>query len=822
LFILVEKTKPMKFVAAFGSLALTLLLIWTLEIKIGDAPPIGEFINPISGFWQNAESKHVKANENLKLSGLKAAVIVKYDENRIPHIFAENDHDLYYVQGYITARDRLWQMDIQTRSASGRLSEVIGKKTLEVDRYHRRMGMVYGAENSLRGLMKDPVTNAMVTAYTEGVNSYIHQLKPRDYPIEFKLLDYAPEDWKPINCVFLLKLMSETLAGGSDQFAMTNDLKLFGAKTVNDLFPDHPFHDEPIIPIGTQWGFKPLPVPKPSSEFLAQLTANIKPHEKVEGIGSNNWVIGGGKTANGYPILANDPHLNLTFPSIWYQVQLSSPTVNVNGASLPGAPCVIIGYNQKISWGVTNVDADVLDWYQIKFKDGAKNEYWYNNKWNKVSKRPEVIKVRGMNTIIDTVLYTHHGPVVYESEDKKPKHGEKNIPVGNALRWIAHDESDDLLTFYLLNRGQNYADYRKALTYFTAPAQNFIFAGSDKDIAITPNGKFPLKFQDQGKFIMDGSDPANDWHGWIPSDQNPTVKNPPRGFVSSANQSSTDPTYPYYINWKFGPYERGKRINDMLAAMHHATADSIRIMQTDDYSIRAQDVLPTMIKYIDTSKMDAAQLEVFHIVEKWDKHFAANSIGASIFNIWWDQFYNMTWDEFAIKGTYLSFPSFDHTEKLLLTDPGSKWFDVISTPKKEVCADIINQSFSASIDTLVHRLGKVGEKWQWGNVKKTYIHHLLNIPSFGTGDFMAGGTAGVINALRNNDGPSWRMVVQMGPIVKGYGVFPGGESGNPGSFYYNNMFKTWKEGKLNELLFLNSANESSKRVKSTLKLTPTR
>ncbi len=806
----------MKFFKALLSIFITLLMIWALETKFGNIPPIGKFINPSSGFWQNAESKHIKATENLKLTGLQGTVTVQYDDDRIPHIFAENDHDLYYAQGYITARDRLWQMDVQTRSAAGRLSEIIGPKTLEIDRYHRRMGMVYGAENTLKGMLKSPETKIMVNAYTDGVNDYIHQLKPKDYPIEFKLLDYAPEDWKPINCAFLLKLMSETLAGGSDQFAMTNDLKRFGPTAINDLFPDYPFHEDPIIPVGTKWDFKPLPIPKPSPGFLAQMTENIKTKEIVPGTGSNNWVIGGSKTASGYPILANDPHLSLTFPSIWYQVQLSSPTVNVNGVSFPGAPCVIIGYNQNISWGVTNVDADVLDWYQVKFKDGSKNEYWYNNKWNPVEKRIEAIRVRGKKTVIDTVLYTHHGPVVYESVDKKTKGSPENIPVGDALRWIAHDESNDIMTFYLLNRGKNYSDYRNALTYFTAPAQNFVFASNDKDIAITPNGKFPLKFKDQGKFIMDGSDPANDWHGWIPADQNPTVKNPARGFVSSANQSSTDPTYPYYINWKFGPYDRGKRINDLLTKMKNATVDSIRIMQMDNFSNRAQDVLPAMLKYLDPSKMNDSQLKAFEIIKKWDKHFAANSIGASIFNNWWYQFYDMTWDEFDVKGVYLTLPSDDRTEKLLLTDPGSKWFDNIHTPAKETCADIVSLSFNTIIDKMAVKLGQPGEKWQWGRVKQTFINHTLKLPGFGTGNFLAGGTGGVIDALRGNNGPSWRMVVQMGPTVKGYGVFPGGESGNPGSFYYNNMFKTWKDGKLNELLFLNSATEKSKRIRSTL------
>lgn len=804
----------------FISFIFTLALIWALQTKLNDIPPLGKFLSPSDGFWQNAESKHFLVTEDLKLGGLKGKVVVKYDDRMIPHIFAGNDHDLYYAQGFVTARDRLWEMDVQTRSASGRLAEVIGPKALAIDRYRRRMGMVYGAENTLRGMMKDTEVKQMLEAYTNGVNGYIHSLSKRGYPIEFKLLDYAPEDWKPINCVFLLKLMSETLAGGSDQFAMTNTLKRFGAAATNDLFPDNPMHQDPIIPAGTPFNFKPLPIPKPSAGFISQTADTIKTKQRPEGIGSNNWVIAGNKTASGYPMLANDPHLNLTFPSIWYQMQLSSPTVNVYGVTLPGSPCVIIGYNQKISWGVTNVGASVLDWYKIKFKDQQKNEYWYNNAWHKVSKRIEKIEIRGEKPVYDTVIYTHHGPVVYETNAQKPAEGRENVPAGNALRWIAHDESNDIKTFYLLNRANNYDDYRKSLSYFTAPAQNFIFADA-RDIAITPNGKFPLKYKDQGKFILDGSDPADDWHGFIPFDQNPTAKNPAQGFLNSANQTLTDATYPYYLNWDFGAYERGKRINDRLAAMKMATVDSMRLLQTDNYSIQAQDVLPALIKYLDTSKLDEDELKALNAVKKWDKRFDANSTGASIFNRWWLTFDVMLWNnKFADNKTLLDYPSRDRTEQLLLKEPGSRWFDDISTPAKETCADIVNHAFVKAVAILQNEHGPIGPKWQWGLVKKTYIDHLASLPGFGAGNFVAGGTGMVINALRGNNGPSWRMVVQLGPEVKGYGIFPGGESGNPGSFNYDDMLQTWKDGKLDGLLFLKSASENSKRIKSTLTISP--
>ncbi|GAB3927135.1 penicillin acylase family protein [Mucilaginibacter myungsuensis] len=807
----------MRATKAIISVLATAALIVGLEVKwSADIPAIAPFLNPANGFWQNGDSKHIIKQRELKLDGLQGKVIIRYDEHMIPHIFAGNDHDLYYAQGYVTATDRLWQMDIQTRSASGRLAEVVGPKALGIDRHHRRMGMVYGAEKSINEMMKDPKLEVMIQAYTDGINAYIHSLWPRDYPLEFKLLGYKPEAWKPIDCAFLLKQMTETLAGGTQSPEMTNVLRKFGPDTTKDLFPDYPFREDPIIPEDTKWDFQALPLPKASADLLTTLVSPIDPQPKVEGLGSNNWAIAGSKTKSGYPILANDPHLNLTLPSIWFQVQLHAPGINVNGVSIPGAPGVIIGYNDKVSWGVTNVDADVLDYYQIKFRDSSRNEYWYKNKWNNTTKRVERIDVRNAETLFDTVVYTHHGPVVYETLAQRPEF-KNNVPVACAVRWIAHERSKDLLAFYLLNRAQNYDDYRTALSQYSGPAQNFIFASADKDIAITVNGKFPLKYKDQGKFILDGSNPNDDWHGWIPFEQNPTAKNPARGFLSSANQSSTDTKYPYYLNWSFVPYERGKRINERLRVMTDATVDSMRSIQNDNYSIMAQDALPMMLDLLGKTNLNADQQIVLNHLKKWNKYYDANSLGASIFDTWWHKFYGMIWDD-EFGGDGLVPPSRDRTVKLLLGEHSSKWIDNIKTPERETLPMLIVNSYKAAVDQLYKNHGKPGEAWEWGRVKSTYINHLGNVPGMGLGNFIAGGYGSSVNALIDGHGPSWRMVVQMGPTVQGYGILPGGQSGNPGSVYFNDMLPTWQAGQLQPLVFLHSATESSKRIVSTLTL----
>ena len=805
-------------IRALFCVVIPVLLAFLFNTKLGSTPPLLKFLNPFMGFWQNAENNHFIFNRKAKIKGAIDKIEIVFDDRMIPHIFASNDHDLYLAQGYVTAMHRLWQMDFQTRFAAGRISEVVvSDAARESDRYQRRMGMVFGAENSLKGMMADPKSKEMLLAYTEGINAYIKTLSKAKYPIEYKILDFKPEAWTPLKCALLLKQMSAILAMGSDEFYMTNILKKFGPEVTKNLFPDYPFKEDPIIPVGTQWDFTPLSIPKTPESFNEALTGNVRTKEKIEGIGSNNWALSGSKTASGFPILANDPHLELTLPSIWYQVQLHAPGVNVYGVSLPGAPGVVIGFNQKIAWGVTNVAADVLDFYQIKFKDSTHNEYWYNNKWNKTTKRIETIKIRGSKDVIDTVYYTHHGPVVYLQKPNFSK--AKNVPIGDAVRWIAHDSSNDLMTFYFLNRGKNYSDYRKALTYFTAPAQNFVFASVDNDIAITPNGKFPLKWKDQGKFILDGTDPAYDWQGWIPAAQNPTVKNPPRGFVSSANQSSTDPTYPYYINWEFTSYERGKRINDRLAAMSKVTKDSIRLMQSDNYSILAQNLIPLLSPLLKTEQLNATQKEAFNYVTKWNKRYDADQIGASIFEIWSKRLLSNIWaDEFEVKDIPMRFPSRDRTIQMIAHEPNAVWYDNVKTPQKETLSDNVNDAFKFACDSLERRFGPINKDWNWANVKQSHVPHLAKIPGFGSETLQIGGSKSAINALSDTHGPSWRMVIELGKTPKGHGVYPGGQSGNPGSKFYDNMLDTWAKGELYDLFYMQTPDDKSGKILSRLKI----
>ena len=515
----------MKIVKFSISLVVCCLIFYLLNFPLGMVPPLAKFFSPFSGFWKNNTTLD-KIPEVLDFNGLTDKVIVRWDKRHVPHIFANSNYDLYFMQGYLTARDRLWQMEFQTHAAAGRLSEIIGERTLQYDRFHRRIGLQYAAEKSLQLTMENQQSREALEAYSSGVNEYIRNLEQKNFPLEYKILNYKPEKWTPLKCMLLLKSMAWDLTGYASyrELALTKIKDKLSETRMNQLYPVVPPFTEPVIPEGTKWNFDAFGQKKsvnydfPTTNF--SFDDLFVPHEHN---GSNNWVVSGELTANGKPILCNDPHLSLSLPSIWYEIQLSSPDVNVYGFSIPGSPSVIIGFNENIAWGLTNAETDVLDYYEIEFNEKSKETYLSNGKSKSAILRIEEIKVRGSETVSDTIYYTHYGPVVY-LENEKPYR--RSIPTGAALRWTGHYPSNELLAFLRLNQAKDYDDYVEALIHFECPAQNFAFASSGGDIAIWHNGKLPVRKYGQGRFINDGRNSENDWLGFIPHEQLPHAKNP--------------------------------------------------------------------------------------------------------------------------------------------------------------------------------------------------------------------------------------------------------------------------------------------------------
>ncbi|MEM9992203.1 MAG: penicillin acylase family protein, partial [Bacteroidota bacterium] len=534
-----------------------------------------------------------------------------------PHIFANSLEDALFAQGYLHAQHRLWQMDISVRAAAGRLSEIMGKRTLAMDQLQRKRGIGFAAERAVESWQNSQYSAAL-RAYVDGVNAYIKHLKPKDYPIEFKLLDYAPEEWTMLHTALFVRQMAFRLNFRHNDIAATNTLHLLGPTVFEELFPSWNPKQSPIIPTeGTEVDSATAILPIIDTTALGAATmlpyqqANMPP----EGIGSNNWAVAGSKTRSGNPILCNDPHLGLTLPSIWYALQMQTPTLNTYGVSLPGMPGVIIGFNEHIAWGQTNVGHDLADWYKITWKDERKEAYLLDGAAQAVTYRVENIGVRDAATVVDSVKYTHWGPIVYEDADSDHQ--------DLALRWMTHDapHEDELYCFIALNQATNYEEFKAALQHYSVPAQNFVFASKTGDIAMYVKGKLPIKQTGQGRFVQEGHQRSRAWSGIIPMEELPQSKNPVRAFVASANQHTTAPNYPYYYNSASFDDYRGRFINRQLSAMQDITPQDMMALQTSNQSLFAEEGLPLLLRDLDKSSLDKAQLTLVKVLEDWKYSF---------------------------------------------------------------------------------------------------------------------------------------------------------------------------------------------------------
>jgi penicillin amidase len=802
----------MKLIKFIISAALTILLVYAADRGSGTLPPIGHFMSPQTGFWQNDQSESPETK--LNLSGLQSEVTVHYDSELIPHVFAQNDSDLYYAQGYITAKHRLWQMEFQTYAAAGRLSEIIGKKAIEYDRGQRRKGMVFGAQNAINEMLKDPILTKRLNAYSDGVNAYIESLDSEEYPVEYKLLGYAPEKWKPEKSALLLMYMTDMLAGRDEDLENTNFLSLFGRETFDLLFPDFIADQDPVIPRERDWtDFGAVERPEsPEGVFKAIVQTTDVLDKPDPDNGSNNWAVNAEHSENGNPLLANDPHLGLNLPSIWYVMQLSAPDHNVMGATLPGALGVIIGFNDRIAWGVTNATRDVKDWYRIEFEDETKKRYRYGKGWRDIREVIETIKVKGGQAVLDTVRYTHYGPITYDETFKG--NGRENL----AMKWIGHLPNSNQNTFLSLNRAKNYEEYVKAVSTYTAPAQNFIFASKDNDIALWIQGKIANKFNEQGKFVLDGSNPYNEWQSFIPQEHNPHVRNPERGFVSSANQHPTDENYPYYVYDPTYETYRNRVINDFFRSKKTFSVQDFKDLHNNNYNLKAAEVLPTFLSMI-ASEVNSNTEGYFTTLSSWDYYNHTDAIGASVFEALWNEYYTMVWDELTESDLALQLPDSYQTIWLTKYHSNHEFFDLQSSSETEDAAAIARLAFNEAAKKL-DAFKKSGKSLGWASYKGTQVGHLLQaLPAFSRFEIPIGGNKSIVNATSKTHGPSWRMIVELDSETKALGVYPGGQSGNPGSRYYDSMIDTWAAGDYYELLYLPNSQAIS-GITSTTQLKP--
>lgn len=830
----------MSFFKLFLSFTATVLLIWILgsPIKTGNPreeqvdkdgkkttikstekyiPPIGKLLSPSHGFWQNAEGKIPPLETFIYDKKLSAPVTVKYDDRMVPHVFAQTLSDVAFAQGYVTASLRLWQMELQTHSAAGRLAEILGTTDrmreilIEKDRRTRKIGLPLGAKRSLELWAKDPEKYKALEAYSDGVNAYINSLSYSDLPLFYKLQNYKPEPWTPLKTALLLKNMGRMLTERDHDFELTNVLKAIGLEKFNTLYAEYFEEQSPVI-LDSMNYVQPVLVDqtKPISLYLGEmgmdsLTGAYSP----KGVGSNNWAVSGAKTASGNPILCNDPHLSLNLPSIWFEVQLSTPEFSTYGVSLPGAPGVISGFNEHIAWGVTNVSHDVKDWYAVKWKDETKAEYWFDSTYRQAKVIVEEIKVRDAESVFDTIRMTHFGPVAHTS-------GKQDF----VLRWVLHDPSEEPLTFFKLMKSKNYNDYKDAIRHFACPAQNIVFASKNGNIGLWTQGKLPLRKKMQGRFVQQGTSSQELWSGYIPQKDIPHEYNPAKNFVASANQHSVNPNLYVYDYYGYFEEYRGRYLNRRLTEMDSITVEDMMALQYDSYSVKAEDFMSLLKHQLQKGALNKEELEIWHQLKDWDYKYTKDQIEPTIFETWFDTLEYLVYDEIlALKQKnnkkitdkeLIRLPEEYNLLHLLKRDTTNSIIDVAYTTKKERVADVLTMAFKRICKSLPRN--DANQILIWKENRASVVQHLSTLSAFSIENIDSDGHGSTLNALTRRPGPSWRMVVELGIKINAYGIYPGGQSENPGSYYYKNMLEKWAKGEHYKLLFMKDENDASDRI----------
>jgi penicillin G amidase len=761
----------MKRIGFVAALLLSSLFLYLMEIGVGDVPALGKLLHPGKGLVQALNEPEYFSIPDQVERHLLAPAQVGFDDRRVPYIKAENAIDLYFLQGYVTARARLWQMDFQTRFAAGRLSEIVGSKALALDMEQRLKGMTFASEQALMAFESDPEMKKVLDAYTRGVNAWIESLSYSDYPLEFKLLNYSPEPWTNFKSALMLKYMADLLTGTTYDMELGWVLRNLGVDYLEQWYPDHnPFPQAAIQPSAFLGSTEQ---PRSNIDFDRYLPwfKRPVPQDSTQGLGSNNWAVHGSKSETGKPLLANDPHLPLNLPSIWFEINLWDKDHRVHGASLPGTPAVIIGFTPAVAWGLTNGTVDVKDWFVLELND-KKNAYKVDSAWKELKFRPEVIGIKGQAPFHFKVPYTDFGPVV-DSDTLI-----LNKRYGLAYAWTGFEPSNELRTFYGLNRSRSMKDIEKALETFKCPPQNFVYADTAGNIGIWQKGYFPNRVPGYGRSLGKPISGRAPWLGSVPDSLSPHLRNPSNGFVFSANQHPFGSNSPYYYTGRFEIW-RNVRIFERLSATNKANIKSMAELQLDNHSREASTLLPVMLDCLPSKSALAKELE------KWNGNYTDSSQVALFFELWLKKSMVRVWPE--IDDRFAVYPQ----SWLLLEALQPNGFTGFTMHVDSAQRQIYRQAVASAF----YEAQKEYKPQAWFLARSTKMRHLARLEPFGSARIKNGGHGSAPNAMKTNNGPSWRMIVSLENKVWAQVIYPGGQSGNPASTYYLNQLGTWEQGK---------------------------
>lgn len=739
----------------------------------------------------------------IKLTDLDHPVQIYRDEYGVPHIFAENEIDLCRAAGYVTAQDRLWQMDLNRRVAAGRLSEIFGKAAIETDRFIRVWGFARVANEMVKAM--SPESRRALEAYTAGVNEFIETHRDR-LPIEFALLKYEPEKWRLEDSVAYMRLMAWRLSFSWYVDPVLAELvQKLGEAKAREVFPEFPKDGALIIP----------PTVTPFWTEMRTFLENGLALRDFMGmpagqVGSNSWVVAGQKSECGKPLLANDPHLELTAPSIWYEMHLSCPDFDAIGVSLPGTPGILIGHNEDIAWGLTNGMLDDVDFYIERSNPDNPKQYWDGRNWLDFQILEEEIMVKDSTPVKFEIKVSRNGPIV---SDIHPMFKDSAEVV--ALRWTGHQVSDELTALLKIQRAKNWDEFKDGIRDFRVPAQNFIFASASGDIGYYLAGAIPIRKNSTGLFPHNGWEEKGQWSEYVPFEKQPHVFNPPENFIATANNKIIDDRYPYYLTNLWEPSSRADRINQVLREKEKLSLADFRALQTDVTSSYAKRILPLILETV-KSQLDSTANEnlqlLFDILRDWDGEESAESIAAALFNAFNLKLIENTFRDEMGGRLYDNYIDLGNVPTrvigVLLEKEDSQWFDDISTPETETRKDIILRSLLDAKQFLTNVAGEKISDWAWGRIHTLTMHHPVGRRRpldvvFNLGPFPRGGSKMTVNnseySLQHPFaaalGASTRQLVDFCDLNNSLSVITSGQSGHPLNDHYRDQAHLWLEGK---------------------------
>ncbi len=762
---------------------------------------------------------------NVRIAGLEHPVTIQRDEFGVPHIFAENEHDLFFAQGYVHAQDRLWQMDVSRRAGQGRLSEVFGSSTLKFDRLFRTIGMARIAQKLEENL--HPESRRVLQAYSDGVNAFIAAHRGK-YPVEFDMLNYTPEEWKPIHSLLVARLMAWELNISWYTDLVLGDLyKTLGEEKAKEIFPTYPENAPVIVP-------KELRSANISDNML-QLIDVDQAFRKFYGttgthIGSNAWAVGPQKSVSGKAMLANDPHLGFSVPSKWYEIHLCGGEYNVAGVSLPGTPTIVIGHNKEVAWGLTNVMADDADFY-LEMTNSAR-EYFFKDVWKPMTVFQDTIVVKDSSAVIMTIKETHHGPIINEVNPV----GSMTKDVLISMRWTGQDVSDELYSLLLINRSKNWKEFKAGVKEFTVPGQNFVYADSGGNIGYLAGVRLPIRSAQNATLPMPGWTGEYDWNGFVPFERLPWLYNPPKHFIATANNKTTDNSFPYHISNLWEPPSRIQRLDELLLKQEKFSSDDFKRMQADYFSYFAKETTPYIIHAYDSARIPNEDVRTaLSYFQNWHFQFSKDDVPTTIFHVFFTHllkniFFDKMGEELFRKYIFIANIPY-RTVPVLLKNPSSSWFDDASTPQVETRDVVIRKSLEEAIQELKASLGGEMKTWQWGIIHTiTFRHPFGSQPPLGSvfnvGPFPIGGSGTTLNngeyyladPYQETLGPSTRQIVDFSDIDAACSIIPTGESGQPMHDHYSDQTPLWLGGEYHTLPI--DSVRASALAKHTLRLLP--